>query len=183
MALTNNKNKSMSPDLRLSAQFYRRDVLEVAPELLGKELVVKQPDGSEKRYTIVEVEAYRGEEDEACHASKGRTPRTEVMYHAGGRVYVYFVYGMYWMLNIVTGKEDDPQAVLIRGLDGLTGPGRITRDLGINGEFYDEDLTRSDRIWIEGPGKKLRFSTTPRIGIGYAGIVWRDKLWRFVAEK
>jgi DNA-3-methyladenine glycosylase len=172
----------MKSGVRLSSSFYNRDVLDVAPDLIGKSLVVRSADGTRKKFTIHEVEAYRGEEDRACHASKGRTQRTEVMYAEGGKVYVYIVYGMYWMLNIVTGKENDPQAVLIRGVEGLKGPGRITRDLGIDGGFYGEELTHSERIWIEGPGEKLKFVTTPRIGIDYAGKPWKDKPWRFVME-
>ena len=181
--LKKHKTDEMSVENRLPASFYQRDVLEVAPDLLGKLLVVRRSDGLYYRFAISEVEAYRGEEDKACHASRGRTPRTEVMYASGGRIYVYFVYGMYWMLNIVAGKDNDPQAVLIRGLEGLTGPGRITRDLDINGDFYGEDLVQSDRIWIEGPGEKSRFITTPRIGIDYSGSPWKEKKWRFVSEK
>jgi len=110
-------------DLRLKREFYIRDVLEVAPELPGKNLVVRSGNGLHGRYMVTEVEAYRGSEDIACHASKGRTARTEIMYHEGGRLYVYLVYGMYWMLNVVTGCENDPQAVLIRGVESLDGPG------------------------------------------------------------
>jgi DNA-3-methyladenine glycosylase len=171
------------PSQRLGGAFYTRDVLIVAPELLGATLVIKGPEGSYSRYMINEVEAYRGEEDRACHAYKGRTRRTEVMYAPGGKVYVYFVYGMYWMLNIVTGKVNDPQAVLIRGIQGLSGPGRITRSLGITGDYYGEDLIQSDRIWIEGPDKKFSYKTTPRVGIAYAGDPWKDMPWRFVTGK
>ena len=106
----------MKEGQRLSGDFFLRDVLEVAPELIGK-ILVRQYDGSMiLRRRIVDVEAYRGREDLACHASKGRTDRTEVMFRTGGLLYVYLIYGMYWMLNIVTGAKDDPQAVLIRGL-------------------------------------------------------------------
>ncbi|MGD0583633.1 MAG: DNA-3-methyladenine glycosylase [Bacteroidales bacterium] len=167
----------------LQREFFTRDVLQVAPEIIGMDLVVKLPGGSYGRFTIIEVEAYRGEEDMACHASKGRTGRTEVMYSEGGRLYVYFVYGMYWMLNIVTGPENDPQAVLIRSVNGHNGPGRLTRDLGISGNFYGEDLISSDRIWIEDTGIKCRYVTTPRVGIDYAGVPWTDKPWRYVLAK
>ena len=94
---------------------------------MGKILAVKSENDLIRRFIISETEAYRGSDDKACHASKGRTPRTEIMFHEGGRLYVYFVYGMYWMLNIVTGMENDPQAVLIRGLKGCTGPGRVSK--------------------------------------------------------
>jgi DNA-3-methyladenine glycosylase len=136
-------------------------------------------DNSFGKYIITEVEAYRGAEDKACHASKGRTQRTAVMYREGGKVYVYFVYGMYWMLNIVAGEENNPQAALIRGIEGFNGPGKLTRGLNINGSFYGEDLTISDRIWIEDTGRTCIYKTGPRIGIGYAGKPWKDKPWRY----
>jgi DNA-3-methyladenine glycosylase len=164
---------------KLTRDFYIRDVLEVAPELPGKKLVLKLPDGSFGRFTITEVEAYRGCEDRACHASKGRTPRTEIMYHEGGRLYIYFIYGMYWMLNIVTGKKDEPQAVLIRGIDDYPGPGILTRSLGIDKSFYGEDLHSSERIWLEDYGKMYEVQTSPRIGVDYAGEYWRARPWRY----
>jgi DNA-3-methyladenine glycosylase len=169
----------MEAGKRLLREFYVRDVLDVAPDLIGKILVIKQNENSSGRYIITDVEAYRGSEDKACHASKGRTERTEVMYLEGGRVYVYFVYGMYWMLNIVAGEEKNPQAVLIRGIDGCTGPGRLTRSLGVDGSFYGEDLTTSERIWIEDTGLKVEYKTGSRIGIDYAGEYWKNKAWRF----
>jgi len=166
------------PD-RLDKQYFTRDVLEVAPDLLSKFLVFRGNDDQERRFAITETEAYRGSEDLACHASKGRTKRTEVMYHEGGRLYVYFVYGMHWMLNIVTGKENDPQAVLIRGLDACSGPGRVTRLLGIDRSFYGEDLSTSGRIWMEDSGIKPVYLTGTRIGISYAGEYWKNKPWRY----
>lgn len=164
---------------RLNKHYFTRDVLEVAPDLLAKVIVVKGNDNQERRFVITETEAYRGSEDLACHASKGRTLRTEVMYSEGGRLYVYFVYGMYWMLNIVTGAEDDPQAVLIRGLDECSGPGRVARLLGIDRSFYGEDLSTSGRIWIEDTGDLPVYRTGPRIGINYAGEHWKNKPWRY----
>lgn len=166
-------------DEKLLRTFYTRDVLEVAPQLIGKTLVLKGSSSELKRFRISEVEAYRGQEDRACHAFKGRTTRTEVMYHEGGKLYLYFVYGMYWMLNVVTGPENEPQAVLIRGIEGITGPGRLTRHLQIDGSYYGEDLTISDRIWIEDSGINPSFSTGPRIGINYAGEPWISKPWRY----
>src|SRR5574344_1807070 len=123
--------------------FFRRDVLRVAPELVGKIIARDFGSGLVKRYPITEVEAYRGEEDLACHASKGRTARTEVMYHHGGKVYVYLIYGMYWMLNIVTSEEGHPSAVLIRGIEGFSGPGRVGRELKLDKSFYGEELQTS----------------------------------------
>ena len=162
---------------KLTREFFTRDVLVVAPELIGKILVCRV--GEELfHFRITETEAYRGVEDLACHASKGRTARTEAMFHIGGVLYVYLIYGMYWMLNIVTGFENDPQAALIRGLEGLYGPGRLSRKLQINKSFYNEDVTVSSRIWIEDDGTKPVYQTYKRIGVDYAGD-WKDKPWRF----
>jgi DNA-3-methyladenine glycosylase len=99
---------------RLSNNFFQRDVLQVAPELLGKILVRKFSNGNIERFAITEVEAYSGNSDRACHASRGKTLRTEVMFREGGLVYVYLVYGIHWLLNFVTGKQYDASAVLIR---------------------------------------------------------------------
>lgn len=164
---------------RLMRDFFIRDVLLVAPELIGKLLVVRDEKGAYGRYIITETEAYSGDGDEACHASRGRTARTEVMYHEGGRIYVYFVYGMYWMLNFVTGERDNPQAALIRGIEGFSGPGKLTRELRIDKSYYGEDMISSERIWVEDAGIRKDFKTGPRIGINYAGETWRNKQWRF----
>jgi len=165
---------------RLGREFYCQDVLDVATRLLGQHLIRVYPDGTKARYTITETEAYRGGEDLACHASKGRTPRTEVMFGAGGHLYMYLIYGMYWMLNVVTGSEEVPQAVLFRGLREASGPGRLTRLLKLDGAFYGEDLASSDRIWVEESGENHRYTTGPRIGIDYAGEPWKDMPWRFI---
>ncbi len=167
---------------RLTRDFFMRDVLEVAPGLLGKTLVRKQENGIIKKYLITEVEAYKGEKDLACHASKGRTPRTEIMYHEGGHIYIYLIYGMYWMLNFVTAIKDTPQAVLIRGIEGYNGPGKLTRNLFIDKSFYGENLNSSGRLWVEKGLKQneIKIKTTPRIGIDYAGEIYKNKLWRFV---
>lgn len=167
---------------RLSTSFYRRDVLEVAPELLGKIIVRKFDDGKVAGFRITEVEAYRGTEDLACHASKGCTARTRVMFGAGGHVYVYLIYGMYWMLNIVTGLENDPSAVLIRGIENVSGPGRVGKILQLDKSFYGENLLTSRRLWIEDADPVADFETSPRIGIGYAGEPWVSKPWRFLKK-
>jgi DNA-3-methyladenine glycosylase len=169
----------MKSGKRLSSDFYIRDVLEVAPEVPGKNLVIRLSDGSLGRYKITEVEAYRGSEDIACHAFKGRTPRTEIMYHEGGRLYIYLIYGMYWMLNIVTGEKDIPQAILIRGVEEFPGPGKLTRSLGIDKTYYGEDLITSERIWVEDPGMNFSVKSGPRIGIDYAGEYWKSRPWRY----
>ncbi|MDA3881487.1 MAG: DNA-3-methyladenine glycosylase [Prolixibacteraceae bacterium] len=165
---------------RLDKAFFEADPLLVAQNLLGKVIVRQFDDHSKKRYRISETEAYRGEDDLACHAAKGRTARTEVMYHAGGKVYVYLVYGMYWMLNFVTSGFNYPAAVLIRSAGEITGPGRLGRELQLDKTFYGEDLYDSLRIWVEDEGREAPvFIATPRIGIDYAGE-WAKKEWRFV---
>ncbi|MDD5183782.1 MAG: DNA-3-methyladenine glycosylase [Paludibacter sp.] len=164
---------------RISQKEFSRDAVQIAQKLLGKTLVRTWDDGSKTHYVITETEAYLGEEDLACHASKGRTPRTEVMYSGGGKVYVYLIYGMYWMLNVVTGAENHPQAVLIRGIDNIIGSGKVGRELKINKSFYGEDLQTSNRIWIEDGPDVTDFNTAPRVGIDYAGDEWKNKPWRF----
>ena len=165
---------------RLGRSFFVRDVLKVAPELPGKILVRRFQDGSLARKTILEVEAYRGTEDLACHASKGRTNRTEIMYQPGGVIYMYLIYGMYWMMNFVTGERDIPQAVLIRGIDDFNGPGKLTRGLVIDKSLYGEDVITSDRIWVEDSKMKNDIIRTKRVGIEYAGDPWKNMDWRFV---
>jgi DNA-3-methyladenine glycosylase len=168
---------------RLPREFFIQDVLDVAPAMIGKNLIVRSRDNCLCSYTVTEVEAYRGREDRACHANKGRTARTEIMFHEGGRLYVYLIYGMYWMLNVVTGCENDPQAVLIRGVESLSGPGKLTRSFGIDSTFYGEDLTISDRIWFEESDIIPLIKTGERIGIDYAGEYWKAKPWRFYLEE
>lgn len=168
------KNKKIPKD------FFLQDSVTVAKQLLGKILVRRFEDGTETRTMITETEAYHGEEDLGCHASKGRTPRTEVMYWEGGHVYVYLIYGMYWLLNVVTGPADHPQAVLIRGTVLAPGPGRTGKLLKLDKSFYGENLLTSGRIWIEeGEKSDVDHSSAPRIGIEYAGPVWSKKPWRF----
>lgn len=162
----------------LPTEFFTHDVLTVAPALLGKYLVRRYDNQTVERFRIVEVEAYRGREDLACHACKGRTKRTEVLFHDGGKIYMYLIYGMYWMFNIVTGKEDEPQAVLIRGVEEAIGPGRLSKRLGFDRSYYGETIP-SPRVWVEDNNEQPAYITTPRIGIDYAKE-WKDKPWRFV---
>jgi len=167
---------------KLGSEFYCQDAIIVAEKLLGKILVRSGDDGTETRYRITETEAYLGDEDKACHASKGRTRRTEIMYSEGGKVYVYLIYGMYWMLNVVTGPATHPQAVLIRGIDNITGSGKVGRELKMDKSFYGEDLLSSKRIWLEDAPEISNFKTAARVGIDYAGEEWRDKPWRFILK-
>lgn len=164
--------------MRVDSSFFRRDVLDVAPELVGSVLVRQFDDGTISRHIITDIEIYRGVEDLACHASKGKTPRNGVMFEEGGLVYVYFIYGIHWLLNIVTGIKDDPQAILIRGLHDCQGPARLTKMLGINRDFYAEDLSSSTRLWVE-KGERLPYQVAPRIGVDSAGEYWKNIPWRY----
>jgi len=164
--------------MRFDSSFYQQDILDVAPELVGAVLVRKFDDGSIGRHTIVDIEIYRGVEDLACHASKGKTIRNSVMFEQGGLVYVYFIYGIHWMLNVVTGNRNDPQAILIRGVHDCEGPARLAKKLAINGAFYGEDLTSSQRLWIE-PSSHMNYQVAPRIGVYYAGGYWQNMPWRY----
>ncbi|WP_163710573.1 DNA-3-methyladenine glycosylase [Mangrovibacterium lignilyticum] len=167
---------------RLDYSFFKSDSPSVACELLGKVLVRRFPDGSEKRYRITEAEAYWGTDDLACHASKGRTERTEVIFGPGGTVYVYLIYGQYWLLNFVTGEPGDASAVLIRGIEGFSGPGRVGRELQLDRSFYGEKLNVSERLWVEDAPAVTHYTAGPRIGIHYAGEPWMSKAWRFCWE-
>lgn len=165
--------------IRLTNSFYQQDVTTVAERLVGKILVRRFDDNSEQRLPITETEAYMGEEDMACHARFGKTSRNAIMYESGGVVYMYLIYGMYWMLNIVAGEEGVPQAVLIRGAGKYNGPGKLTKALGIDKSFYGEELFTSDRLWIEDAPPATGVKKLPRIGINYADDYWRNIPWRF----
>lgn len=161
----------------LHQSFFARPTLLVCHELLGKYLVT--PNAA---HIITEVEAYDGPLDKASHASKGRTPRNEVMFGPAGRWYVYLVYGMHSMLNIVTVKENYPAAILIRGTREVKGPGRLTRELGIDRHFNTLPAEPSSNLWIEDRDlvvPKRQIERLPRVGVDYAGE-WAKKPWRFV---
>lgn len=163
--------------------FFHRDCLELAPALLGKYLCRVQPDGSVRRLRIIETEAYRGEEDSACHAHKGRTRRTEVMYGESGTLYVYLCYGIHWLLNIVSGEVDEPQAVLIRACMDARGPGRLTKALGITGEYNGRSLLDCGDLWLEDSESAVVYTTAPRVGIGYASAEDQALPWRFILKE
>ena len=156
-----------------------------ARALLGKFLVRRRPDGSLDARMITEVEAYDGEGDLACHARVGRSKRTAVMYAAGGRWYVYLCYGRHEMLNLVVGPEEWPAAVLIRGVAGLSGPGRLTKGLAIGRSLNGATAGEESGLWIEDRGVKVprgRVVATPRVGVDFAGPVWAGKPWRFMLQ-
>jgi len=160
--------------MRLSSDFFHRPCLEVAQALVGKVLVC-----GDKKLRISETEAYCGESDTACHAHKGRTKRTEVLYAEAGTVYVYLCYGIHWLLNIVTGEENEPEAVLIRACCEAAGPGKLTKALGITGEFNRQHICRQEELYIEDDGFRCEVATDKRVGIGYASQEDQDRLWRF----
>lgn len=176
----------------LQPAFYRRDAQEVARDLLGKLLV---RHGAVPRVgRIVETEAYLGEHDLASHARFGRTGRTEVMYGTPGRSYVYLIYGIYNMLNVVCAEEGDPQAVLVRALEPVSGisvavdgPGKLTRALEIDRSFNalplnQPPLSIHHGSIHQGSLEPARILVTPRIGIDYAGE-WREAPLRFLADE
>ncbi len=165
---------------RLTKNFYLEDAEILAPRLLGK-ILVRRTENGIIRAVITETECYKGTDDTACHASRGKTARTFVMFEEGGRAYVYLCYGMHNMLNIVTGAEGQPQAVLIRSLDEIRGPGRLTKAMDITRELNGEILYESDRLWVE-DGESLEYTQTPRIGIDYADKKDRERLWRYIAK-
>lgn len=164
--------------MKLPYSFYHRPCLDVARELVGK-ILVHRVDGAEHRLRITETEAYCGESDTACHASKGRTKRTEVMYMEAGTIYIYLCYGVHWMLNIVTGEPDHPEAVLIRACEGkMNGPGKLTKALQITGALNRGSIL-GDELWIEDDGFTCAVATDTRVGIGYASEEDQSRLWRF----
>lgn len=165
---------------RLGYDFYRDDAVTIARALPGMDLVTETIDHGIQRFMISETEAYLGSEDRACHSSRGRTPRNDIMFARGGYLYVYFIYGMHWMMNIVTGEEDSPQAVLIRGALPFSGPGRVTRGLHIDSTYNGEDLLSSTRVWVEDNGFRPGVVSGPRVGINYAGEPWVSMPWRFM---
>ena len=168
--------------MKLDYSFFNRPCLEVARELVGKILVRKTENG-EIRLRITETESYIGEADTACHAHKGRTKRTEVMYHKAGTIYIYLCYGIHWLLSIVTGDADDPQAVLIRACEDYEGPAKLTKKLGITGGFNRKDITRCEDFYIEDDGIKCEVFTDKRVGISYASIEDQNKPWRFIMKR
>lgn len=190
---------------KLSRDFYlRSDVVEIAHDLIGKVLCTRLQDRTLTSGRIVETEAYSGRDDRACHANNGtRTERTEIMYHQGGVAYVYLCYGIHHLFNVVTNRENQADAVLIRAiepLDGIStildrrnadrlissvsaGPGRLTQALGITTDHYGTDLT-GDRIWVEERSHSIPSSdikASERIGVEYAGDHAQRK-WRFTVD-
>ena len=168
----------------LRRSFFVRPTLLVAKKLLGKYLVHRR-GGKNISLMITEVEAYLGLDDKASHASRGKTERNKAMFDEGGRWYVYFTYGMHWMLNIVTGPNDYPAAVLIRGTDKVQGPARLTKYLEIDKKLNGKLADIKSGLWIEDRDYKIKPSEiikTPRIGVDYAQE-WAKKPRRFYISR
>ncbi len=178
----------------LSERFFNRPTLEVAERLLGC-FLCRRMGRKVVRLEITEVEAYDGPEDKASHAHRGKTKRNAPMFGEAGRWYVYFTYGMHWMLNITTGPKDYPAAVLIRGAvcksqtlsaesltltEEISGPARLTKFLEIDKRFNNKKAGIKTGLWIEKGAGKPKFKHTPRIGVAYAGLVWSKKKYRFL---
>jgi len=168
----------------LSHAFFNRPTLTVARSLLGKYLVRKNGEGVIAG-KIIEVEAYIGPQDKACHASKGRTARTDVLFGPAGTSYVYLIYGMYHCLNVVTEREEFPAAVLIRAIEIegelIDGPGRLCRAMQIDRGLNRWNMTDGKQLWFEDRAvavRKIDIGTFARIGVDYAGE-WAKKPWRF----
>ncbi len=164
---------------RLGEEFFARDCLALAPELVGKILFHRVGDEL-LSLRVTETEAYRGCEDTACHASKGKTARNSVLWEKPGTVYVYLCYGVHWLLNVISGSEGEPQGVLIRACEGYPGPGRLTKYLRIGGEQNKMSFVDSDELWFADDGLRPEIRTAPRVGIGYASGEDQARLWRFI---
>lgn len=176
----------MSAVLILRKSFYNRPTLTVARELLGKFLVRRSGGGDTRAWMITETESYDGPEDRASHASRGRTPRTDVMFGPPGVWYVYLVYGMHHMLNVVTGPVDYPAAVLMRSVASVGGPGRLAKELDIRRSLNGRPASRASGLWIEDRGVVVprgKIVKAPRVGVDYAGPLWSGKPWRFMISR
>ncbi|MDD5704474.1 MAG: DNA-3-methyladenine glycosylase [Kiritimatiellae bacterium] len=165
----------------LAASFFARDTVTVARELLGRTLCRRLAPRRVVRLRIVETEAYDGFDDRASHAHAGETARTAVMYGPPGYWCVYLCYGMHWLLNIVTRERGYPAAVLIRGCEGVHGPGRLTRALQIDRNLNRTRASPAGGLWIEAgtPPRANEIDIGPRIGVAYAGPYWASRPWRF----
>ncbi len=168
----------------LRKSFFARPTLIVARELIGK-FLVRKTGKREAAVMITETEAYDGHKDRASHASRGETLRNKPMFGEPGRFYVYFVYGMHEMLNIVTGPKGYPAAVLIRGTVGTAGPGKLTKFLKITRSLNSKVAKPESGLWFEDRGVKINkkdIRQTPRVGVAYAGAVWSKKRYRFLLK-
>lgn len=164
---------------RLDGETFSMSAKKLAPYLIGK-LLCRNIDGNIIKYRITETECYCGEEDTACHAHKGKTDRTKILYEKGGMSYVYLCYGIHCLFNVVSGVQGHPEAVLIRGVEGFDGPGKLTKAMKIDRALNGVDMTVSDELWLEDDGFKCKCRRDKRVGIDYATPKYRDILWRYI---
>jgi len=169
----------MGPSSILDAVFFDRPAQIVARDLLGRTLV-RRFKGKRIALTVTETEAYLGSHDLASHAARGRTARTETMYGPPGTLYVYLVYGLHWMLNVVTEPVGYPAAVLIRGAGHLSGPGRLASAIHIDAALNGKHAASHSGLWFETGEEAGSVIATPRIGVDYAGPRWSSRKLRFV---
>lgn len=181
----------------LSQEFFQRPTEKVATDLLGK-VLVRRIGRKKIAVKITELEIYDGFEDRASHASKGKTPRNKIMFEEGGYFYIYLIYGMYFMINIVVGKKNYPSAILLRGGEvviglessnpakrDLSGPGKLSKFLKVDKKFNEKKAENKTGLWFENWGFKIpknKVKRTPRVGVHYAGPIWSKKKWRFVVK-
>lgn len=169
----------------LKKSFFNRPTLQVAQDLLGCFLVREDPPAGGGIFEITETEAYNGPDDLASHASRGKTERNKIMFEGPGLIYIYLIYGMHYMLNIVTEKKDYPAAVLIRGIESANGPAKLTKFLNIDKSFNGLQIYKKTRLWINDRKENIKPSQiikTTRVGIDYAKE-YKDKKWRFILNK
>jgi len=167
----------------IPTSFFQDSAIELAPKLLGKELVRQYPQGEITSLIIQEVEAYDGTDDLANHGAKGRTPRNEIMFALGGYFYLYWCYGVHLMLNVVCDRVDYPAAILIRGAGNIKGPGKLTKFLQLEKSLNGKTPIPDHGLWFRDTGVEVARSeivTTPRIGISKHAGEWREKPLRFV---
>ena len=161
-------------------KFFLQPAEMFAPKLLGK-IICRRWHGDILRYRIIETEAYCMN-DTACHANRGKTLRNAPMFEIGGTSYVYLCYGIHEMFNIVCNEAGVSEAVLIRGVEGFSGPGKLTKALKIDRSQNNIDLLTSDELWLEDDGSEPQYKETTRVGIDYADVQDREKLLRFVVK-
>ena len=166
--------------MKLKKEFYLNNAPVLAPKLLGKYLCVNT-NGNILKFKITETEAYFGEADTACHAKNGKTNRNAVMYNEGGVAYVYLCYGIHHLLNIVCGPKDFPEAVLIRGVEGFNGPGKLTKAMGIDMSFNGVSLLENKIFLMDAP--EVEYTSQKRIGIDYADEYYKNINWNFKIKK
>ncbi len=175
------KDGPPDPGLLLQPEYFARPAHVVARELVGT-VIGRWLASEEKRLVITETEAYLGPHDLACHSARGRTARTEIMFGPPGTLYIYLVYGLHRMLNVVAGLEGIGAAVLIRSAGVVQGPGRLGKELALSMELNGREACETTGLWFEQGFKPRRILAAPRIGVDYAGPRWSGRRLRFFVK-